>query len=193
MRGVLLGAESMADEMLIGFDAREAGEYDPRWDDKRRERFILRHDVARPLSVDRHAWATIFYAWYSRQNRQWARSLPKEERERFRSVLGGLSEEERHRQGLGSVRVPDWAVGGNAPLWENLSRMRSNSATSARRPKTAIGGARSGLQSSTNTTCSAITSLHSPLPRSRTHAFRNSGRATSTAFTGSRNRNPHPR
>ena len=116
----------MADEILIGFDARETGECDPRWsDDDRRERFLLRRDVARPLSVDRHAWATIFAPWHSKRNREWARSLPAEERERFRSVLGELSEEERYLQGLGSIRVPDWAVAANAPLWEDLARMKS--------------------------------------------------------------------
>jgi hypothetical protein len=55
----------MADEILIGFDAREAGEHDPRWDDdERRELFLLRRDVARPLSVDRAAWPTVFDIWY---------------------------------------------------------------------------------------------------------------------------------
>ncbi|HEV8105744.1 MAG TPA: hypothetical protein VGP69_18590 [Gaiellaceae bacterium] len=49
----------MADEMLIGFDAREAVEYLPRWDGERRQRFLLRHDVARPLSVDARVWPTI--------------------------------------------------------------------------------------------------------------------------------------
>lgn len=59
VRSVLEGAGSMADEMLIGFDAREAVEYLPRWDGERRQRFLLRHDVARPLSVDARVWPTI--------------------------------------------------------------------------------------------------------------------------------------
>jgi hypothetical protein len=100
----------MADEILIGFDAREAGEHDSRWDDKRRERFLLRGDVARPLSVDRLAWPTIFDVWYSDRNRGFARSLSEEERERF---------------GRGSIPVPDWGPGANAPLWGNLDRMKA--------------------------------------------------------------------
>jgi hypothetical protein len=66
----------MADEILIGFDAREAGEYDPRWDDERRRRFLLRHDVARPLSVDCIAWPSIADIGLGR-------SLSTEERERL--------------------------------------------------------------------------------------------------------------
>jgi hypothetical protein len=52
-------ATTGADEMLIGFDARASGEDDPRWDDDRRRRFLLRRDVARPLSVDRDVWPSL--------------------------------------------------------------------------------------------------------------------------------------
>jgi len=38
----------MADETLIGFDAREAGKYDARWDDGRGARFLTQRDVVRP-------------------------------------------------------------------------------------------------------------------------------------------------
>ena len=50
----------MIDEELIGFDAREAGEYDSRWDAKRRQSFLLRPEVVRPLSLDLDVWPTIF-------------------------------------------------------------------------------------------------------------------------------------
>jgi hypothetical protein len=60
VHAVAVGAESMIDEELIGFDAREAGEYDPRWDNTRRQRFLLRPEVARPLSLDLDVWPTIF-------------------------------------------------------------------------------------------------------------------------------------
>jgi hypothetical protein len=93
----------MPDQVLIGFDAREAGGDDPRWDAERRERFLLRRDVVRPLSVDRQAWPTVFEMGMGRS----------------------LSDAERHRLGFGTIPVPGW-VGANAPLWEDLSRMRSH-------------------------------------------------------------------
>jgi hypothetical protein len=46
----------MAEEMLIGFDAREPVERLVDWDESRRRRFLLRDDVARPLSVDVDVW-----------------------------------------------------------------------------------------------------------------------------------------
>jgi hypothetical protein len=58
-----------AEEMLIGFDARRAGAYDPSWDDdERRRRFLLRRDVPRPLSVDRYTWPSLADVGYGRDD-----------------------------------------------------------------------------------------------------------------------------
>jgi hypothetical protein len=93
----------MADEILIGFDAREAGEHDPRWDDdERRELFLLRRDVARPLSVDRAAWPTVFDIWYSHRNRQFGPPGPRG------SGIGGVSAASRFPT-VANERVPEHA------------------------------------------------------------------------------------
>jgi hypothetical protein len=81
VHAVAFGAESMIDEELIGFDAREAGEYDPRWDDKRRQRFLLRHEVARPLSLDLDVWPTVFDIGSLETTSRFARE---------RGVVGGI-------------------------------------------------------------------------------------------------------
>ncbi len=94
------------DEILVGFDAREAGEHDPYWGDQRRQRFLLRHDVARPLSIDRSVWPTIF-------DGPW-QAVPVTD-------------------GPGGKRIGDqvvWVhdrnkIGPNAPLWQNLDRMQN--------------------------------------------------------------------
>ena len=154
----------MVDEIVIGFDARQAGEHDPRWDDQRRERELLRRDVARPLSVDRLAWPTIFAIWYSKQNRQWARSLPAEERTRFR--IGTLPTEERERLGVGTIPVPDWGVTvPHAPLWSNLDRMRGYLDKRASTPPTGCWSQSGGcLASASRTTPEPCAGFGSPLP-----------------------------
>jgi hypothetical protein len=101
----LEGTELMADQMLIGFDAREVGEYDPSWKDVRRQRFLLRRDVARPLSVDAAVWPTIV-------DGPW-RHVP---------VLDGPGGKQ-----IGDQVTRDYdrtVIGPNAPLWENLDRMK---------------------------------------------------------------------
>jgi len=94
----------MTSEMLIGFDAREAGEHSA-WDDDRRQRFLLRDDVARPLSVDPGVWPSVV-------DGPW-QCVP---------MLDGP----RGKQ-LGDqvTWIQDRAViGPNAPLWESLDRMK---------------------------------------------------------------------
>jgi hypothetical protein len=49
------------EELLIGFDAREMWlSYDDRWSQERRDGFLLRHDLIKPLSVDRLVWPSLF-------------------------------------------------------------------------------------------------------------------------------------
>ena len=94
------------DEILVGFDAREAGEHDPYWGDQRRQRFLLRHDVARPLSIDQAVWPTIF-------DGPWE-AVP---------LLDGPGGKQKGDQ---VVWVHDRKkIGPNAPLWQNLERMKN--------------------------------------------------------------------
>jgi hypothetical protein len=60
--------------------------------------------------VDRGVWATIFDIWFSERNRDFRPSW---------------NDEERHQRGFGTIPVPDWAFAANAPLWEDLDRMRA--------------------------------------------------------------------
>lgn len=47
-------------EQLVGFDAREAWiGYAEAWPESRRERYLLRTDVEKPLSVDRLVWPSL--------------------------------------------------------------------------------------------------------------------------------------
>jgi hypothetical protein len=49
-----------AKELLLGFDAREiASEDSSQWDAQRRERFLFRLDVLRPLSTDTIVWPSL--------------------------------------------------------------------------------------------------------------------------------------
>jgi hypothetical protein len=49
-------------EMVIGFDARETFvEPSKAWTPRRRREFLLREDVAKPLSVDALAWPSVFH------------------------------------------------------------------------------------------------------------------------------------
>jgi hypothetical protein len=90
------------DEILVGFDAREAGEHDPRWGEPRRQQFLLRRDVGRPLSVDGGVWPTTF-------DGPWE-EVP---------LLDGPQGKQ-----IGVSRTLDRSVIGlNAPLWHNLDRM----------------------------------------------------------------------
>jgi hypothetical protein len=96
----------MAGQMLIGFDARNGVAQLPLWDDERRRRFLLRQDVARPLSVDAAVWPRIV-------DGPW-RDVP---------LLDGP----RGKQlGDRTTRTHDSSViGPNAPLWERLDRLKS--------------------------------------------------------------------
>ena len=91
------------DEILVGFDARDARAHDPGWNDERRQRSLLRPEVARPLSVDNVVWPTIFDG-------------PWEEVQ----VLDGPQGKQ-----IGVTWVYDRRViGPNAPLWHDLDRMK---------------------------------------------------------------------
>jgi hypothetical protein len=92
----------MVQERLLGFDAREpesaAGS---RWDEARRQRFLLRVDAPLPLSVDDTVWPSL-----------------------FDSGQGiGLPPGEREQLGLAGLPLPSW-VGPNTGLWEDLFRLR---------------------------------------------------------------------
>lgn len=85
----------VSEEWLLGFDAREPWpDVGREWDASRRERYLLREDVSRPLSVDTSVWPSVF----------------------------------AERSGLHTASPPDWR-GPNAPLWDDLSRMRGGLST----------------------------------------------------------------
>ena len=50
--------KQVPDEMVLGFDVRQAPA--PQWDERRRQCYLLRQDVMRPLSVDVKAWPSLF-------------------------------------------------------------------------------------------------------------------------------------
>lgn len=86
-------------EWLLGFDARELWlDVGSQWDASRRALYLLREDVKKPLSVDAWVWPSLFG--------------------------DGLPGSERERLSLRDARLPDWK-GPNAPLWDELARMRS--------------------------------------------------------------------
>jgi hypothetical protein len=88
--------------MLIGFDAREAEELEPRWDERRRQLALLRRDVVRPLSAGTSAWPSLFDT----------------------GEMASVPEPERRKLGYTGIPLPD-RVGGNAYLWDDLERMRT--------------------------------------------------------------------
>ena len=61
-----------SNDLLLGFDAREMW-LDPQdyWPDSRKKMYLLRYDVARPLSTDTAVWRTIFDADISLQRPEW--------------------------------------------------------------------------------------------------------------------------
>lgn len=87
------------DEALLGFDAREMF-MDPArtWESARREMYLLRTNAPKPLSVDSAVWPSLFGE--------------------------GLSEAERKRLRLDTMKRPEW-TGPNQNLWEDLARMES--------------------------------------------------------------------
>lgn len=92
----LLGVE----ESLLGFDAREMflppGTH---WDAARRELYLLRRDVHKPLSVDPMVWPSLFG--------------------------DGLPDDERRRIGLDTAHLPEWRSP-NQGLWDDLSRLKTS-------------------------------------------------------------------
>src|SRR5689334_19023334 len=51
----------MYEETIIGFDAREMElSYVTNWPQERRERFLLRDDLTKPLSIEGLVWPSIF-------------------------------------------------------------------------------------------------------------------------------------
>src|SRR5580658_10174477 len=85
-------------DLVLGFDAREMCiESRLAWDEARREEFLLRKTVRKPLSVDAFVWPSIF-----------GRGLPPSERRRL---------------SLETMQVPEWK-GPNAGLWADLNQMR---------------------------------------------------------------------
>jgi hypothetical protein len=90
------------EEILLGFDVREmwlAGA--DLWDEARRATFLLRDDVAKPLSTDPMVWPSLF------------------DTDQGNLVLA----REYERRGLLRVATPAW-IGPNSGLWENLDQMR---------------------------------------------------------------------
>jgi hypothetical protein len=92
----------MSAEWLLGYDARaEASGLTGLWPVGRRELFLLRADVAMPLSVDTLVWPSVFDTGQGI-------GLPRPERERLH--LAGMSK-------------PAY-TGVNAGLWEDLAALR---------------------------------------------------------------------
>jgi hypothetical protein len=92
----------MFEERLLGFDIREhGGAPDQLWDHERRERFLLRVDSPKPLSIDTSVWPSFF--------------------DTGQGI--GLPGPERERLHLDGVPVPG-TIGPNAGLWEDTARMR---------------------------------------------------------------------
>ncbi|QRK05845.1 hypothetical protein JQX13_37765 [Archangium violaceum] len=86
-------------EWLLGFDARELWlDVGSQWDASRRGLYLLREDARKPLATDATVWPSLFGE--------------------------GLPESERERLGLRDASRPEW-TGPNAPLWDDLERMRS--------------------------------------------------------------------
>lgn len=61
-----------SNELLLGFDAREMW-LDPHdyWPDARKKMYLLRSDVAKPLSTDTAVWRTVFDADTPLQKPEW--------------------------------------------------------------------------------------------------------------------------
>ena len=86
------------EEALLGFDARERFlEPGGLWAPERRDTYLLREDVQKPLSVDPRVWPSLFGE--------------------------GLPDSERTRLGLEAMALPGWR-GPNQGLWDSLSRMQ---------------------------------------------------------------------
>ncbi len=92
----------MIEERLLGFDARERlANGDDLWDAARRETFLLRVDVPKPLSVDTVVWPSLF--------------------DTGQGI--GFPAAERERLHLAGLPTPSW-IGPNVGLWDDLARMR---------------------------------------------------------------------
>ncbi len=86
----------MIEERLLGFDVREwDSQADGLWDGARRELFLLRLDVLRPLSADRLVWP---------------------------SVLGSTPSDDWARPGRQGIPLPQY-TGPNTGLWEDAAAM----------------------------------------------------------------------
>lgn len=89
-------------EFLLGFDAREGWlSYDSVWTKDRRREYLLREDIAKPLSTDILVWPSAF-------------------------DIGGciaLSDLDPALQGFDGLELPSW-VGRNHPLWSDLDQLR---------------------------------------------------------------------
>jgi hypothetical protein len=100
MKSNVKGTSPKPSEALLGFDAREMfASSSSAWDEARRQKYILREDVRKPLSVDVAVWPSLFGE--------------------------GLPDSERKRLEIDSLRLPEWK-GPNDNLWNDLQRMRSS-------------------------------------------------------------------
>jgi hypothetical protein len=89
-----------AEEVLLGFDVREMFLSSTQtWDLARRDAYLLRGDVRKPLSVDSMVWPSVFG--------------------------DGLSDRERERIQLDAMHLPKWR-GPHQGLWDDLTRMQAS-------------------------------------------------------------------
>lgn len=66
------------EKLLIGFDAREMWfSFDNVWSGTRKNTFLLRHDIYKPLSVDRDIWNSIFELDYAQEVPLWRGPVQK--------------------------------------------------------------------------------------------------------------------
>lgn len=89
-------------QRLLGYDVRELWMDGDLWDRSRREVFLLRTEVAKPLSVDPIVWPSVF--------------------DTGQGI--GLPDPERRRLGLAGIPTPPW-TGANAGLWKDLDAMKN--------------------------------------------------------------------
>ncbi len=95
-------------EAPLGFDARELFmNMSAWWNPHRRQKYLLRDDVQRPMSADTMVWPSLFG--------------------------DGLPDTDRERLGLEKLVVPAWR-GPNQNLWDDLNRMRGAMGALANEP-----------------------------------------------------------
>lgn len=91
----------MKNIFLLGFDARENWcEFHSSWSQERKDAYLLRHDIAKPLSTDVMVWPSVF--------------------DTGKKVIMRNTEVPFGQEYL---NLPEW-IGPNKPLWSNVNHLR---------------------------------------------------------------------